>query len=95
MNTLLINTANNQEVKIGLRINNKDHWIRKKIDTNKAQVVLPLIDKVLEEKGIHLSDLDNIEVNVNMGSFTGVRVGLSIANALGYVCKLPVKKVLY
>lgn len=80
---------------MGLRVNGKDYWIRKKIDKNRAQVALPLIDKLLRKKGISLRDLDNIEVNVKEGSFTGVRVGLSVAQALGFTLKIPVKKVLY
>lgn len=101
MMTLLIDTTSNQEVKIGLRIDGKDYWIRKKIDKNKAQVALPMIDKLLKQKKLKLENLNRIEINVNEGSFTGIRVGLSIAQALSFALKIPVlpaqtgKKVIY
>jgi tRNA threonylcarbamoyladenosine biosynthesis protein TsaB len=58
-------------------------------------VVLILIDKLLREYGLRIKDITRIEVNLGPGSFTGVRVGASVANALGFSLKIPVngKKV--
>lgn len=92
---LLIDTTSNQEIGVGLRIDNKNYFIRKKLDWRRAQVVLPLVDRILREKNIKLKDLNGIEVNTKAGSFTGVRVGLSVANALGFSLGIPVKKVIY
>jgi len=60
-----------------------------------SQIVLPMIKELLQKKGQSLSDIDEIEVNPGPGSFTGLRVGATIGNALGYVLKVPVngKKV--
>ncbi len=95
MNTLIINTSNNKEIHIGLKIGNKLFVKNQKVDITKAQGTLPVIEKILREKKLTLQDLDSIEVNTCPGSFTGIRVGLSIANALSYSLKIPVngKKV--
>lgn len=60
-----------------------------------SQVVLPMVEELLAKKGQKMADITEIEVNVGPGSFTGLRVGVSIANTLGFVLKIPVngKKV--
>ena len=60
-----------------------------------SQVVLPMIQKLLRATRHKLSAITEIEVNPGPGSFTGLRVGVAIANALGYALKIPVngKKV--
>lgn len=90
---LLIDTSSNKEVRVGLRIDTKEYVIRKKIGHQKAQVVLPLIDKLLSKKRLKITDINSIEVNSSHGSFTGVRVGVSIANALSFSLKIPVEKI--
>lgn len=95
MTILLIDTTSNKGIRVGLRIGNKEEVIKQKIDYRKAQAVLPLIDKILRKNNVELLDLNEIEVNTKEGSFTGVRVGLSIAQALSFTLKIPVKKVIY
>ncbi|MDP2632619.1 MAG: tRNA (adenosine(37)-N6)-threonylcarbamoyltransferase complex dimerization subunit type 1 TsaB [Candidatus Curtissbacteria bacterium] len=55
-----------------------------------SQVLLPMIVKILKNNKKKFSDLSAIEVNTGPGSFTGTRVGVAIANALGYALNLPV-----
>lgn len=56
----------------------------------KAQVVLPLIERLLKKHKLALQDIDGIEVKPGPGSFTGVRVGVSVANALSFALGIPV-----
>lgn len=61
-----------------------------------SQVLLPLIMKLLNSTGSpidfrsHIGNIDGIEVETGPGSFTGIRVGVSVANALGYSLGIPV-----
>lgn len=55
-----------------------------------SQVVLSMVMKLLKENKKELADLTEIEVFEGPGSFTGLRVGAAIANALGYALKIPV-----
>ena len=55
-----------------------------------SQVLLPMIVKILKKNKLKFSELTAIEVNVGPGSFTGTRVGVAVANALGYALNLPV-----
>jgi len=95
MKTLYIDSADNKEVTVGLFINGRKYIVRKKLIRQKAQIVLPLIEKLLKKRSIRLQDLDSIEVNPGPGSFTGVRVGVSVANALSYTLGIPVNRKLF
>lgn len=55
-----------------------------------SQVVLPVIEELLQKKKAALKDITEIKVKTGPGSFTGVRVGVSIAQALGYALNIPV-----
>lgn len=55
-----------------------------------SQVLLPLISKLLDQEKMIFKDLDGIEVETGPGSFTGLRVGVSVANALGFSLNIPV-----
>ncbi|HXS15279.1 MAG TPA: tRNA (adenosine(37)-N6)-threonylcarbamoyltransferase complex dimerization subunit type 1 TsaB, partial [Candidatus Saccharimonadales bacterium] len=63
---------------------------KQEIAFNRGQVVLPIIDRLLKDHGLTPQSLDSIEVNAGPGSFTGVRVGVSIANALSFSLGIPV-----
>jgi len=90
MNVLFIDTTNNKKIIVGLKIDGKESAKTQSLDTRKAQVVLPMIEELLQEHSLKLKDLSAIEVNPGPGSFTGIRVGLSIANALGFLLQIPV-----
>ena len=55
-----------------------------------SQVLLPLILKLLRTINYELKTLQDIEVETGPGSFTGLRVGGSVANALGFALNIPV-----
>lgn len=88
--TLLIDTSSNEKITVGLRIGVEEKKLVRRIGKEKAQVVLPMIDKILKQHKISLKDLTGIEVNTGSGSFTGLRVGISVANALGFALGIPI-----
>jgi tRNA threonylcarbamoyladenosine biosynthesis protein TsaB len=55
-----------------------------------SQQLLPLIDKMLRKIGKSVQDISEIEVNLGPGSFTGLKVGCSIGNCLGFLLEIPV-----
>jgi tRNA threonylcarbamoyl adenosine modification protein YeaZ len=60
------------------------------IPSNKEQVILLMIDKILKKYRVEPEDLSAIQINVGPGSYTGLRVGLAIANTLSFALKIPV-----
>ena len=93
--TLFIDTSDNKKITVGLIINGQKDIQTKRITSNKTQIILPMIDKVLKKHLLKLENLSGIQVNAGPGSFTGLRIGLAIANALSFALKVPVngKKV--
>ena len=55
-----------------------------------SETLFVTIDKALGEAGMQIREFDAFAVDVGPGSFTGVRIGVSAANALAYACNRPV-----
>ena len=56
---------------------------------SRAQTLLEDVDALLRQAGAHPSDLDRLAVGLGPGSFTGVRIGLSVARGLALSLDLP------
>ncbi|XMB71508.1 tRNA (adenosine(37)-N6)-threonylcarbamoyltransferase complex dimerization subunit type 1 TsaB [Mycoplasmatota bacterium WC30] len=57
---------------------------------NHSVTIIPLLDKMLREENIGLKDLDEIIVGVGPGSYTGVRIGVTVAKMIGYLNNIKV-----
>jgi tRNA threonylcarbamoyladenosine biosynthesis protein TsaB len=88
--TLLIDTSVINTAKIALEIDGKRHEKTSESKIMKSQMVLPLIEDILREHNLKLTDITAITVATGPGSFTGLRVGATVSNALGYLLHVPV-----
>ena len=55
-----------------------------------AEALLPLLDRLMAQVEGGFAALDRVAVTVGPGSFTGIRVGVSAARAIGLACGIPV-----
>lgn len=62
-------------------------------DGSHAVSLLPLIDEVLESAECPIDALDAVAVSSGPGSFTGLRISLSVAKGLACSCGLPLVAV--
>jgi len=87
---LFIDTSAINTAKIALEIDGKRFEKTSESRVLKSQMVLPMIEDILLEQKLKLTDITAIQVAMGPGSFTGLRVGASVANALGYLLDIPV-----
>lgn len=83
MNKLIIDTTEGKKTTIELQLDEEVDRISED-NVRKSQKALVLIGELLKRNKILPTDIDEIEVNTGPGSFTGTRVGVAIANALGF-----------
>lgn len=55
-----------------------------------AEALVPLIERIAAQAAGGLASVDRIAVTVGPGSFTGIRVGIAAARALGLALGIPV-----
>ena len=55
-----------------------------------AERLAPMVDEVMRRSGIAFSQLNRIGVTVGPGTFTGVRIALSLARGFGVALSIPV-----
>lgn len=54
-----------------------------------AECLLPILEAVLAEAGVHWADLTRIGVGIGPGNFTGVRIAVSAARGLALGLDIP------
>jgi len=87
---LEIDTSDSSYTSVIVRSVGKLKIYKEATGENKSQNVLPLITKALQQEKLTLTEITGIRVNPGPGSFTGVRVGVTVANTLGWVLGIPV-----
>lgn len=89
-NILVIDTSDNKKIIVGLRLDDEEDIVEREVGRERAQAVLPLMDALLKKHKLRPQDLSGIAVTTGPGSFTGLRVGISIANTLAHELRIPI-----
>ncbi len=55
-----------------------------------AETIHQQITKILNESSISLNELDGLVCYKGPGSFTGLRIGMSVGNGLAYALEIPI-----
>lgn len=64
--------------------------VQNPIERGHAEIILPLFQKLIQGINKTPQDIENIYVSIGPGSFTGLRVGLTTAQFMGFSLQIPV-----
>lgn len=83
---LYINTSQSDKIIVGI----DNEKVERDSKVQRSQMLLSIISEELDKRGKKINDVKEVEVFLGPGSFTGLRVGVTVANALGWSLKIPV-----
>ena len=87
---LWINTSDRKKIEVALKKDKEVVDSRFAENDFGSQVLLNLITEILKVNSLEFKDLTGVEVEKGPGSYTGLKVGASVANALGFSLNIPV-----
>jgi tRNA threonylcarbamoyladenosine biosynthesis protein TsaB len=88
MNLLALDTST-EYASVALIVNGEMRSKEQGAQCLHARLLLPMIEQLLAEAGLSLSQLDAIVFGRGPGSFTGLRIACSVAKGLAYAQDLP------
>ena len=83
---LFIDTTDTEKIIVGL----DSQMFEADSKVKRAQALLAFIDETLKGNGKTIEDVKEIEINTGPGSFTGIRVGVSVAQAIAWQLNIPI-----
>ncbi len=90
MSVILTIDASSSLCSVALNINGELVWNTEEQPRRHAQRLLPMIDDILADSGVSRSQLDGLAFGRGPGSFTGIRIAVSVAQGLSLGLDLPV-----
>ena len=92
MNVLALDTAT-EACSVALLTDGGVIGISHEVGRGHAERILGMVDDILRQAGLTLAELDALAACVGPGSFTGVRIGVSVAQGLSFGAQRPVVPV--
>ncbi|MDN3651297.1 tRNA (adenosine(37)-N6)-threonylcarbamoyltransferase complex dimerization subunit type 1 TsaB [Thalassotalea ponticola] len=89
MNYLAID-ASTEAASVAVSVNDRVYHRFELCPQSHSLLLLPMVDDVLKQAGIKVADLDGLIFGRGPGSFTGVRIGIGVAQGLAFSADLPV-----
>ena len=87
---LVINTANNEKAFLGLW---EETWLSEvewEAGRNLSADILIKLDELYQLAKREIKKTQGIIINSGPGSFTGLRIGISVANTISYTLNIPI-----
>ena len=84
MKTLLINTCTNRIIVAIADSEATFSSCNEIIENQMSNIIMTKIEKCFEEAGLKPNDIDQIIVAIGPGSYTGIRIGVTIAKTMAW-----------
>ncbi|QWC00005.1 tRNA (adenosine(37)-N6)-threonylcarbamoyltransferase complex dimerization subunit type 1 TsaB [Mycoplasmatota bacterium] len=62
-------------------------------DNDHSVTIMPSLEDLLQKHSVELKDLDEVIVGIGPGSYTGVRIGVTVGKMIAYLNNIPLYKV--
>lgn len=93
MNILFIDTST-KYLCIGIaKDNNVIYKYQQEAIKKQSELTIPFLKKALDENNMTLNDIDEVNVTIGPGSFTGIRIGMCVAKVLASMKNIPLKAI--
>ena len=89
--SLLLDTHNDKLTIIIYKDDKVLDMISKNDTKNHSEIFMPLLISLLEKNKMSIHDINEIIAIVGPGSFTGIRLGVTVAKTLAYTLNIPIK----
>lgn len=90
MSNILVIDTSTEACSVALQVGDTVYSDYKVAPRQHGELVLPMVDALLEQAKIQLTDLDVIGYGQGPGAFTGLRICISIVQGLAYGAGVPV-----
>ena len=67
--------------------------INKESNMRHSEIAMPSLIDLIERNNLKINDINDIFTVIGPGSFTGVRIGVTIAKTLAYLLKKPIRSI--
>lgn len=75
---------------VALRINDESHELFEVSGSRHSELLLPMVERIMGEAALTLRQCDALAFGEGPGSFTGLRVGVGVAQGLAFGADIPV-----
>lgn len=90
---ILFIDTHDELITIALKANDKLYIKTKMSEYSHSIFTMPMIEEIFNENNFDVKDIDKIIVVNGPGSFTGIRIGLSIAKTMAYALKKDINTI--
>lgn len=90
---LTIDTTNSKEIRVNLQKGEERIEEISVSQNGRAESILNLVDRVLKKNNLDVRDIKEIQFKKGPGSYTGLKAGVAVANALSFALNIPINNL--
>ena len=90
---ILFIDTHDELITIALKAKDNLYIKTKESEYSHSVYTMPMIAEIFDENNLDIKDLDKIIVVNGPGSFTGIRIGLSIAKTIAYALNIKINTI--
>lgn len=86
---LHIDTTNHKGISVTVSDGKTEYHMQKETKVWASQILLPAIVELMKKNKLTWGDITSVTVEKGPGSYTGIRVGIAIAQTISWVRDIP------